>query len=168
MSLGALGDLFRKTHTANVCGHQTKQKGTMISPDGSKSIMSMPLADNGHPDYCLECIGEMTIQCAWCDNLIAVGDPITLYVPKQGFEVPKHAVRYNGDGHDSLVGCLGWNRAESGADLCGYWMPPGVVKRVPSPIELCLHGLDGKGPNVVIVGDTHNYPASVSLHRVGE
>lgn len=160
--------IFRHNHTANVCGHLTKQKGVMKSPDGSQSIMSMPLADNGHPNYCLECIGKMTIQCAWCDNRIAIGDPVTLYIPKKGFEIPKHAVHYSSEGgQESLVGCLGWNCAESSADLCGRWMPPGVVQRVPSPIELCLHGMDGKGPNVVFVGDTHNYPASVSLHRIG-
>jgi len=164
----AIVQLLRKTYKANVCGHQTKKKGMMKLPDGEKNIMSMPLANNGNPDYCLDCIGRMTIQCAWCNNRIAIGDPVTLYMPKKDFAVPEHAVHYSEDGHDFLVGCLGWNCAESGADLGGRWMPPGVVQRVPSPIELCLHGLDGKGPNVVLVGDTHNYPASVSLRRVGE
>lgn len=168
LAVNAIAQLFRRNHKANVCGHQTKKTGVMKSPDGAVSIMSMPLADNGHPDYCLACIGDMTIQCAWCDNQIAIGDPITLYLPRKGFDIPKHAVHYNGERYKSLVGCLSSNCAESGADLCGYWMPPGVVHRVPSPIELCLNGLDGKGPNALLVVDSHDYPASVSVHHTVE
>ncbi len=53
---------FRKTYTANVCSHKTKQQDIMQHGDGRNTIMEMPLADNGNPDYCVECIGKL--KCA--------------------------------------------------------------------------------------------------------
>lgn len=154
----ALSNPFRKSHIANICGHLTRQKG--LINDGRNTIsMRMPLAKNGHPEYCLDCIGKMTIRCAWCGEPIIIGSPITLYTPKQSFVVPDYAVRYGEEG--ALVGCLRWACAVSGADLCGYWMPPGEVERVLSPIELCL-----QSGQAVVVGDTHNYPATASLHSI--
>lgn len=120
--------------------------------------MKMPLSDNERPDYCLECIGKMTIQCAWCDGPIYIGSPITLYTPKEGFVIPEHAIRHNENSREKLVGCMRRGCGEMVA-MCGYWMPPGEVARVPSPIELCL--TTGKA---VLVGDTDDYPGSVSLH----
>lgn len=162
----ALNRLFRKTYMANVCGHRTKKKDFMF--DGHETtIMEMPLAENGNPDYCLVCIGAMSIQCAWCGKPITIGDPVTLYVPEKDFEVPVHAVRYHeGDGPEALVGCLRWNCADTGGDLCGTWLPPGQVHRVPSPIELCLASCEEGRQSMVIVGDTHNYPGSVSVHPI--
>lgn len=155
--LCAVSNPFRGIHTANVCRHQTRKKGFMH--DGkSMSIMEMPLAKNGHPDYCLECIGKMSIRCAWCGEPITIGDPITLYHPKKEFEVPDYAVKYGESDKQSLVGCLRWDCADTLA-LCGQWMPPGVVRRAPSLFEIALQ--TGK---MVLVDDTRNYPASVSFH----
>lgn len=133
---------FRPTYTANVCGHKTEQKGFMHEFENI-TIMQMPLAENGKPDYCLECIGNMSIKCAWCANPISIGSPITLYTPKDTFKVPDYAVAYTENGSKALVGCLGWDCARTGADMCGRWMPPGKVE--------------------VIVGNTHD-PSSISLH----
>lgn len=156
----AVSTPFRRNHTANICKHQTKQKGFMH--DGqSTTIMQMPLAENGHPDYCLECIGKMSIRCAWCGKPIAIGSPVTLYIPNDDFKVPDYAVCYSEGDSKALVGCLRWNCADTGADMSGHWIPPGKVHRLMSPIELCL-----QSGQAVIVGDTHNYPASVSLHPI--
>ncbi len=145
----ALSHPFRKTYTANVCGHNTKKAGKITSHGQSRTV-SMPLSENGMPDYCFDCIAKMSIRCAWCENSIHVGDPVTLYTPQEPFEVPEYAVRYSKDDR-CLVGCLGWNCAETGADRQGFWMPPGTVARVPSPIEMLMSvGSEGR---VVIVGD---------------
>jgi hypothetical protein len=159
---------LRTTYVANKCGHETKKKGE-IHFLGEISIMDMPLSENGNPDYCLGCIGDMTIQCAWCKNPIVIGSPITLYIPKENFEIPKHAVRYENPGktRDSLVGCIGWDCADTGADIQGHWMPPGEVKRCMSPIEMCLAANQGEEENIVIVGDTADYPNSVTVHKTG-
>lgn len=152
---------FQEVHTANVCGHKTHKNGFMHNGK-NMTIMEMPLSENGHPDYCLECIGKMSIRCAWCGEPITIGSSVTLYLPKKEFKVPDYAVRY-GEGDDqALVGCLRWDCADTGADLAGRWLPPGVVHRVPSPYEVALQ--TGK---IVMVGDTRDYPASMSLHDVG-
>jgi len=127
----------------------------------STSIMEMPLASNGHPDYCLECIGKMSIRCAWCGEPITIGEPITLGFPSTEFKVPDYAVKHGDGKEQALVGCLRWDCADTLVMMCGQWMPPGIVKRVPSPLEIALQ--TGKA---VIVGDVRNYPASVSLHDV--
>lgn len=123
----AVASPFRKVHTANICGHKTHKKG-FVHDGESTSVMEMPLAKNGHPDYCLECIGKMGIRCAWCGEPITIGSPVTLYTPKKEFKVPDYAVRYGNGEEQALVGCLRWDCADTGADLCGYWVPPGVVK----------------------------------------
>lgn len=145
----AVSHPFRKTYAANVCGHRTKKTGKVTSRGESYAI-SMPLSKNGSPDYCLDCIAKMSIGCAWCERSIHIGDPVTLYMPRETFKVPEHAVRYDEDDR-FLVGCLGWECAETGADHQGFWMPPGKVARVPSPIETLMLG--GDDSKAVIVGD---------------
>ncbi len=117
----------------------------------------MPLSENGKPDYCLECIGNMTIQCAWCENLIAIGSPITLYTPAEGYEVPGHAVPYTENSSKAFVGCLGWNCADTGGDRAGFWLPDddgkGKVHRVPTAIETLMSNPDA---TMLIIQDTHN------------
>ena len=147
---------FRQTLTATVCGHETKQKGPIIA-FGKISLMSMPVDKNGHTEYCLSCIGKMSIRCAWCGESIRIGNAVTLYMPtNESFIPPEYAVRYKGD-ERCFVGCLRWNCADSGADMCGHWMPPGEVERCLSPIELALGG------NMVIVPDLSQYPNGVSV-----
>jgi len=132
-----------------MCNHQTKREGWITSDSGSYG-MRMPLSDNGSPDYCLECIGKMEIKCAWCENPIRIGDPVTLYIPREPNNVPKHAVKYHDDSK-CVVGCLRWNCADSGMDRQGFWTPPGQVLRVPSPMEMLL--ADEGGDRAVVVSD---------------
>lgn len=146
---------FRKTLTATICGHETKQQGLITVFEKTSTIMSMPIDENGHTEYCLTCIGKMSIRCAWCGGSIIVSDPVTLYQPVETFEVPEYAVRYHED-ESRLVGCLRWDCADTGAHMCGHWMPPGKVERCPSPLELALAG------NMVVVPDIKQYPNGVS------
>lgn len=147
---------FRQTLIATVCGHETKQKGLSIVFGKASTILTMPVDENGHTEYCLDCIGEMSIRCAWCGESISVGSPVTLYLASTSFKVPDYAVRYSGD-ESCLVGCLRWNCADTGADMCGHWVPPGKVERCLSPIELALGG------NMVLVPDLSQYPNGVSI-----
>lgn len=139
--------LFCKTYTANICKHRTKKTGEIVYDDGSCTL-SMPLSENGNPDYCLDCITKMSIKCAWCENSIHIGDPVTLYIPQESFKIPEHAVRYDKD-ERCLVGCLGWDCAQTGADRQGFWMPPGKVTRVPSLIEMLMSS-ENQGKAVII------------------
>lgn len=154
--------LFRPTYTANKCRHKTKRKGLMNS-SGNTSIMSMPLAENGKPDYCLDCIGKMTIQCAWCENKITIGSPITLYTPKDSYEVPDHAVPYTEGDSGALVGCLGWECADTGGDRAGFWLPgedgKGYVQRVPTVFETIMGNPEA---SALIVNDTHDIAEAVN------
>jgi hypothetical protein len=141
----------KKTYKANVCSHETNKSGR-ISSLGRISLMKMPLSENGNPDYCLECIGKMAIECAWCKEPISIGDPVTLYIANEenASELSEHAVRYAED-PQCVVGCLRWNCGQSGIDRQGFWMPPGQVERIPSPLEMMMTpGNEGKA---VIIGD---------------
>jgi hypothetical protein len=156
--------LFASRHVSDICGHETRSAGT-IHVFGKAEQMKMPLnKDTGSPDFCLDCIGEMSIRCAWCNSTITIGDPITLYTPtEKDFEVPSHAVRFQ-EKPLQLVGCLRRGCADSGIDRSGFWYPTdkegyekngsvGEVYRVTSPLEMMLQG-DGKGnPQGVVVSD---------------
>lgn len=146
---------FRKTYTTNICKHSTKLKGRILSKEAD-FVMEMPLSVDGNPDYCLECIGKMSIQCAWCGNPIHIGNSVTLHLPRDGetYEAPLHAVQYPTDGK-YFVGCLRWDCSDGGGiDRAGFWMPPGQVNRVPSPIEMLL--VCGADDEILIIEDLSN------------
>lgn len=155
---------FRTTYTASVCGHQTKLVG-VINDGKEDCLMRMQVAESERPEYCLKCVGEMSIQCAWCGEPIVIGEPITLYVPRDGTGIPAPArvVPYIENGQMAYVGCLGWGCADSGADVCGRWMPPGKVERVPSPIEMMLASHANGRPCAIVVPNISRYPEGVTL-----
>ena len=115
-----LGSLSPFRYTATKCGHRTQRTG-QVSAFGQTITTKMPTNENGSMDYCLDCIGKMAIRCAWCGDPIFIGNPITLYTPHGDFQVPEHAIVYNKEPLQ-LVGCLGWNCAETGADRAGFWV----------------------------------------------
>jgi hypothetical protein len=145
-----------KTHTATICGHKTKRSGEITAFKDS-AFMEMPLNECSSVDYCLDCIAKMTICCAWCKQPIFIGSPITLYsLTDDRFEIPEHAVIYGNDPF-CVVGCLGWNCADSGADRAGFWVPGenghGSVKRVPTSFEIML---ESEGKSMLIVQNLGN------------
>jgi hypothetical protein len=130
----------RKTQLyAFKCGHQSVlEKDVLVFGEMRTTNLS-----EDDLDYCPDCLAAMAIRCAWCGGIILPGDPITLYVPsKPEFMIPEHAVKYgeppSGYSHPRLVGCLGWDCAESGMDRSGFWIPPGKVQRVASGTEILL------------------------------
>lgn len=176
-----IGNLFLRLdslspfrYAAQKCGHRTKRSGP-VSAFGRTITTKMPMNKNGSVDYCLDCIGKMAIRCAWCGDQIFIGNPITLYSPgpRTGFfsseepseaqrarkqddlVVPDGAVVYH-ENPLTLVGCLGWNCADTGADRAGFWLPDengkGRVHRVQTAYEAIL----GADEPSMIVGDTHD------------
>ena len=154
--------IFRTKYIANKCGHTTKSKGFMKYGDHT-TTMTMPLAENGKPDYCIQCISNMSIRCAWCGGPIAISSPITLYIPNDSFEVPDYAVTYSGGESIALVGCLRWNCADGGFDRAGFWLTgeggKGCVQRVPTVIETLLANPHA---SMIIVQDTHDITEAVN------
>lgn len=163
-----------KTYTAAICGHPTKICGEIKTLDSS-TIMEMPKNKDGVPDFCLECIGKMTIRCPWCKEEISIGDPITLYsTGNKDFKVPEESVVFKEDPL-TLVGCLRFDCADTGCDRAGFWYPDtedyvegkpkGKVFRIPSPIEMMMaHAAqsDGKNPAVFVSDLTDpNNPGTV-------
>lgn len=124
--LFCLREPFLETHTANICGHETKQEGFIHNDDFCKiTIMEMPLTENGHPDYCLECIGNMSTHCAWCGKQIFIGDQITLYALKEGanVEINESSVSYELGGLTTYVGCVSCYMGCTDIYSSGCWLP---------------------------------------------
>ena len=145
--------IFGRRHTCDGrdCSNRTRRVIRFI-PEGSDEYQYVKQPKDEH--YCPDCIKSMCIKCAWCSGLIMVGDPVTLYSPRnKSFVPPEHAAVYN-DEPLQLVGCLGWNCADTGADRAGFWVPPGKVDRVASPMEELMSRMNaGEEEPVVITGD---------------
>jgi hypothetical protein len=129
------------SHIATRCGHPTEVKGKVTAFDRMTYTKMPVVADE--VEYCLACIGGMAICCAWCGEVIFIGDPVTLYSAKRGFKSPEYAVRY---GRHQFIGCLSMDCAETGGDRSGFWIPgddgKGRVMRVLSPLEQAMMSND--------------------------
>jgi len=137
------------TEVESECGHKTKIKGEIKYfkakfEDGDKEAttsLTLKLNGKGEVTNCLSCIEEAAIRCAWCGGTILPGEPITLYMSaKEDFTPPEYAVEYNPDNRkkSSYVGCIRWDCADTGADVCGNWGFDKQVHRKQSPIEIAL------------------------------
>jgi len=123
-------------YTASVCGHKTKLMEEVDIFGEKNRVTLVPLKKKGKLEYCIKCLSEMTIRCAWCGKPIIIGDPITLYAPeKKDFQIPNGVVVYKKNPLQ-LVGCLRRECSEGGIDRAGFWVAPGVVYRVLSPLEM--------------------------------
>lgn len=72
----------------------------------------------------------MSIRCAACGQTIDIGCPVRVFIPRPEFEVPDYAVRINSPREERphLVGCQRANCSDSGANIAGFWLPPGQVE----------------------------------------
>lgn len=141
--------IFRRTYTANTCGHRTKRAGEITSL-GERVLMEMPLEENGNPAHCLDCIASMSIRCACCGGSIHIGEPLKLlHIPPTSGDVSEYAVRYHEGDNQFVIGCLRWECADTGGDRQGFWEMPGRVCRIPSVFERMIAS-DGKCGIIVI------------------
>jgi hypothetical protein len=130
------------------CGHETKQ--TDFVRAFGETIQTKVLIINGKIEYCHKCLEKMVVKCPWCGRPIFIGDMVTLYSPtKKEYQVPVGTVVFCEDPL-TLVGCQRSDCAESGADYAGQWIPPGVVRRQPSGIEMAL-----ANPGCAIIGNAN-------------
>ncbi len=113
-------------------------------------------------NYCAQCFTNAVIKCAWCERPIAPGRPITLYTPTEAnFQIPEGAIIYSEIPVLQLVGCLRTDCAESGLDRSGFWEMPGKVRRVASPLEMCVASND-----VVIVNDLADPAEAINIEEL--
>lgn len=78
---------------AVICQHQAKTSRiiTLSAFGTSVQIRHNPL----WIDFCEKCLSDMTIQCAWCDQPIFIGDKVTMYQVSHVIgdpRIPAHAV----------------------------------------------------------------------------
>ena len=162
-ALARLKAVFSSSHVASKCGHKTKRAG-IIHGYQETSILKMPLLADGTVEYCLDCVSKMSIRCAWCGSAIMVGNPITLYSPKADYKIPEYATRYP-ESPTALVGCLGWDCADTGGDRAGFWMPGengiGMVHRVPTMFETMMNSAVSSG---VIIHDINDIKEAHNPH----
>ena len=141
------------------CGHKTRLKDT-VSAFGEKIKTQIKPKKGCGIDYCHKCLEKMAIQCAWCGKPIFIGDPVTLYSPKDSdkSKIPSYATLFNVFNYESLqlVGCGRSTCADTGADYAGIWIPGengiGKVYRRPIMFAMSLASMNNGG-NGVIVGE---------------
>ena len=140
------------------CGHRTAMRGRLII-SGEKFTFDLRTEGDEPPLYCANCLADKAINCAWCKGIILPGNPVTLYYTEKGFMPPTHAVIYgeSKNGQVRVVGCLGWDCADTGADRAGFWSVDeqgrGYVERVPTGFEMVMSSSPG---SIVLVQDTSN------------
>jgi len=120
------------------CGHEIKSRKGKVRAFGETIETTVPVDEQDVTAYCHACLSTMAILCAWCGKPIFIGDPVTLYTPRNGNYKPPEGSRIYREDPLQLVGCLRWECADSGADRAGFWYPPGEVYQVLSPLEQCL------------------------------
>jgi hypothetical protein len=128
-----IAQALRTTVVASVCEHETKVKGLITTPFGAVTVYRMP----PQPDYCLRCLGQMSVQCACCGKPVWIGDKVTLYQPDRASKLPKYVYRLHKDSN-YFVACTRSECAKTRKSVSGRWLPPGEVKCDSSPTETVL------------------------------
>lgn len=110
---------------AKVCDHPLISEGTVTVFGKEVQFGSRGVILN--TDYCAQCIANMAIRCAWCGNIIFIGDPVTLLRSTDESQMPDYAVRYVQDA-SLFIGCVDMDCCWSGGCLSGRWVTPGSVQ----------------------------------------
>jgi hypothetical protein len=103
--------LFRKKYIASICGHKTLVKGPFTA-FGEEFFIRMPRQELEGPDYCLDCIGKMSIKCSSCDKIILIG----------------HRVFESFDGKERFITCSDEDCLGSKRGSPGMWVPSGSIR----------------------------------------
>lgn len=116
---------FKRTKAR--CGHKTRLSGAIYAYERATKVKLEP-NENGNIEYCLKCLGDMTIKCAYCKNPIFIGEPVKVYSPKDdNFQIPKEAHIYKEEPL-TVVACRRLSCANKKNGHDGFWVPPGKVK----------------------------------------
>lgn len=106
---------------ATKCGHRTYMSGSVVI-FGKHVAFRLPVKD-GQTQYCLECIGQMTVYCHRCLKRVLVGDELG-WVRKSPAAAEEGA-------YNRYTCCL-----KCGSGQAGVWVIPGRVKILPVLQEL--------------------------------
>lgn len=146
---------FGANYTAKICGHKAKLF-SRVKVFGREVFYVLKKGDF---DYCPACRAKMAIICAWCGKIIMPGEPITLYTPEDpNWKIPEHAVIYQREPVLQLVGCMRPLCLEREVDRKGFWVEPGEVLRVASPLELVM-----AKDSVPVCNDVHDINQAIPL-----
>ncbi len=121
------------------CGHDARLK-TLIKREDVEGLYTL----DRDRECCPECFISASARCAWCGCLVVPGSPVAIYAwQEERGEPPPHAVFYDNSRNDKttqryVLVCLrsgcGWPE-----DRQGFWVLPGRIERVLSPLEECLY-----------------------------
>lgn len=67
---------------------------------------------------------EAAITCAYCDDVIFRGDPVSTYFPAS--ELPEGFMEHATRTPMGFVGCMGWDCCPTGGFFAGHWVGNGV------------------------------------------
>lgn len=134
---------------AGVCGHKTFERA-VVSIYGNEITLKL-LEGDIDPGYCLDCMIEASILCAWCKNIIMPDDPVTLYTANKDFIPPRGSKSFVYAENHELVEVTDHSSCKSGvvfagcleccncaADRVGFWVRPGKILTVMSPLRVAL------------------------------
>lgn len=128
----------RRSFTAKICGHKTKNWGRVKAFGESIATTMLPNKEGGF-DYCISCIEKMAIKCSWCKRPIFIGDPITLCAPHDIAPIPEGATIHDKESR-TIVGCLRGDCAEGASYWSGFWTPNangnGYAERIRFPLKI--------------------------------
>lgn len=137
-----------RTIQAIKCGHSTKMRGRVVGFDGDSFLAELPVVDDT-TTYCHDCLGKMTIRCAWCSRSIFVGKPITLSVQPLAAQMPAYARYLNLDEGRAYIGCAACAKPED--NRTGFWTQPGTAILNPPSFAIYKQSLSADGKTEIIV-----------------
>ncbi len=120
---------LNKTYGTN-CGHQSKHK-VHIEAFGGHTITQIPFTEDGMLEACGDCLKKMAIQCAWCGNVIFIGNTVTVFPANADQKIPSYAVKHD----HGYVGCTRSTCFEQLDEPGKYWAPPGKVEKYKTALE---------------------------------
>ncbi len=151
--------------TAAICGHTTKREGA-VTARGRTQIVKLPSNKFDGVDYCLDCVGAMTITCAWCQQPIFIGDFVILLRIDEALRMPHEGATVYQDGESKrFVGCSSQLcLPEEGGKIArelmiaqgAIWLSPGYAHKImPVSLEQMLKsGVFASSPETVQISTT--------------
>lgn len=103
---------------ATKCGHMTLVSGS-VTIFGKRVAFRLPVKD-GKTDYCLDCVGRMTVYCHQCLRPVIVGDELAW--TKETADVPA----VDGGVYNRYTCCR-----KCGSERAGVWVLPGRTQFLP-------------------------------------
>lgn len=145
--------IFEKEILA-ACGHKTRDSLLAKALGEDPRIKDILLNEKGRIRYCHKCLEKMAIRCAWCGETILIGEPITLYSPAFGSEMPDFAVEEDARTLPrNFIGCFRDRCVVPGETMDGILIPPGKARRIEKPFDPKKRLKEEEECEIVILND---------------